>query len=479
MRPLWLHGIDIVLGTLVLRAILGWLSANPHVLKLLVPIGIAALLFLFNVYVQLPLVTMLVLFVAMPIAVVLLLSALGEMRTFYEPATIRSMFSVGRGSPGGFTPTLAAALRQLSQERIGALIVLPRDQSLDRLLTGGERYDAKFTRSLLLSLFNPESPRHDGALVLEGDRVTRVGAVLPLASAEGAREEWGTRHLAAAGLSENCDADVLVVSEERGTISHARNGRLTTLNADSDETLTSELIHVLGQSDPVEKGSKRALSKSYVLWGVALSVSIIASFNVDKLASRFFSKPALITTREVAINLINVPSDMFVDSLSTGKCEILVQVPKDWFVIGNVQWPVVIDLAGYEPGRVDIRLSRELIPKFPREWIVYRFTPERITFDLVEVRHESVAIHPRLEGLAKGLKVTKTVVKPTALEVEIRDPKWRQDQRLDTHPIDLSKIAAPGVYTLEAWLNLPATVTPANPVADSYKVNVQVSVVKE
>ncbi len=446
MRPFWLQGIDILLGTVVLRAIFGWLSANPRVLKLLIPISVAALLLLFNVYVQLPLVTMLVIFVAMPIAVLLLFSAIGEMHSFYEPATVRAMFSVARGGSQAFAPTLAPALRQLSLERTGALIVIPRNNDVHRLLTGGERYDAKFTGSLLLSLFNPEAPRHDGALVLEGERVTRVGAVLPLASGEGAREEWGTRHLAAVGLSENCDADVLVVSEERGTISHVRHGQLKILADDSDETVVAELESALGQTSEAEKNSMSPLSKSLLLWAVAFSVSIAASFNTEGFVNRFFSKPALITSREITINLINVPQGLFVDNLSAGNCEMLVQVPKDWFVIGNIQWPVVIDLAGYEPGPVSIQLTRELIPKFPREWVVYRFTPDHITFNLVKVRWESVKIRPRFEGLPGGLEVAESDANPAEINVEIRDPEWREKQRIDTFPIDLSKIKTPGEY---------------------------------
>lgn len=479
MRSLWLHLVDILLGTVVLRAVLGWLATNPRVMKLLVPVAVAALMLLLNVYTRLPLVTLLVLFIAAPIAVLLLVSALGEMRAFYEPSAIRAMFSFGRKTPNTFLPDLSRTLRQLSQERTGALIVMPRNDDLHRLLTGGEPYDAKFTRSLLLSIFNPESPRHDGALVLDDDRVTRVGAVLPLASAEGAREEWGTRHLAAAGLSENCDADVLVVSEERGTISHARGGRLTVLDGASDEALSASLENALGRSDSGEDLSHRGRRRSLFMWAVALVISIVASFNVDRVAGQFFSKPALITTREAAINLVNVPPGLFVDALSAGKCELLVQVPKNWFVMGDVQWPVVIDLTGYEAGPASVPLTRELIPKLPHEWVIYRFTPERITFTLVKMRKAEVSINPQFEGLPKTLRVVKSVTEPATLAVEIRDPKWHENQKLATYSIDLSKIDAPGEYTVEAWLNLPATVTPVKPDAASYKANVTVTVARK
>ena len=212
------------------------------------------------------------------------------------------------------------------------------------------------------------------------------------------------------------------------------------------------------------------------MWAVALAVSIVATFNVDKVASRFFDKPALITTRETAINLINVPQGYFVDALSTGKCELLVQVPKNWFVIGDINWPVVIDLAGYKAGPASVTLTRELIPKLPREWVVLRFTPERVTFTLVKARQSKVRINPQYKGLAATLRIAKSSVEPAALAVDIRDPKWRDNARIETYPIDLSKIDAPGDYTLEAWLNLPDSVTPVEHDARSYKVAVTVTV---
>lgn len=476
MKSLWLHAVDILLGTLVLRAILGWLAANPRVMKLLVPIVVAALMLLFNVYAELPLLTLLVLFVATPIAILLLVSALGEMRGFFETATVRAMFSFGRKEPNTVLPELARTLRQLSQERVGALIVMPRHDDLHRLLTGGEPYDAKFTRSLLLSIFNPESPRHDGALVLQNDRVTRVGAVLPLASGEGAREEWGTRHLAAVGLSENCDADILVVSEERGTVSHAHAGRLTVLESESDDALTASLENAVGSSGPSDDHPLRGRRRALLMWVLALTISIVVSFNVNRVASRLFGEPSLITSREVPINLINIPKGLYVDALSAGKCELLVQVPQNSFVMGESNWPVVVDLAEYKPGPARVTLERDLIPKMPREWVVYSFNPKSITFTLVKARQADVGITPKFEGLAETLRVVKSSTAPPTLAVEIRDPKWRESQRLETHPIDLSKIEAPGDYTLKAWLNLPTTVTPVEPDAKSYEVEVSVTV---
>jgi diadenylate cyclase len=121
---------------------------------------------------------------------------------------------------------LALALTGLAREKNGALVVLAGMQKLERHLHGGEPLGGQVSAALLESLFDPHSPGHDGAVVIEDREVTRFGAHLPLARGAGLPHGLGTRHSAAYGLSERTDALCLVVSEERGTISAARHGVL-------------------------------------------------------------------------------------------------------------------------------------------------------------------------------------------------------------------------------------------------------------
>jgi diadenylate cyclase len=121
---------------------------------------------------------------------------------------------------------LAHALARLAQEKIGALVVVAGMQKLDRHVQGGEPLGGQLSAALLESLFDPHSPGHDGAVVVEDRRVSRFGVHLPLARGAGLPPGSGTRHSAALGLSERTDALCLVVSEERGTLSIARHGAL-------------------------------------------------------------------------------------------------------------------------------------------------------------------------------------------------------------------------------------------------------------
>jgi uncharacterized protein (TIGR00159 family) len=122
---------------------------------------------------------------------------------------------------------LTAAVEQLSRQRIGALIVIQRQNDLDHLLQVGTEIDAKVTAELIASIFFPYSPIHDGAILIQNGKLTRAGCLLPLSQDPTLSRSLGTRHRAALGLSEQSDAVVVVVSEESGYISLAHGGSFT------------------------------------------------------------------------------------------------------------------------------------------------------------------------------------------------------------------------------------------------------------
>jgi diadenylate cyclase len=118
----------------------------------------------------------------------------------------------------------AAAI--LASKRIGALIAIERTQSLRMYAEGAKQLDALVTTELLVSIFTPGGPLHDGAVIIQGSRILAAGAFLPLTSTEDPKLAHGTRHRAALGMSEESDALILVVSEENGEIAVAHEGEL-------------------------------------------------------------------------------------------------------------------------------------------------------------------------------------------------------------------------------------------------------------
>ena len=117
----------------------------------------------------------------------------------------------------------------LAEHRIGALIIFERIDWVNELITGGIPLEGEPTSEILVSVFQKESPLHDGALLIRKGRVAKVACYLPLSPNEGLPKDWGTRHRAALGLSERCDAWVVVVSEERGEVSLARDGKIESI----------------------------------------------------------------------------------------------------------------------------------------------------------------------------------------------------------------------------------------------------------
>ncbi len=121
---------------------------------------------------------------------------------------------------------ICKACADMASKKIGAIIVLERDTPVADHINASTPIDAEVTKELIGSLFFPNSPLHDGAVVIRDSRIVSAGGILPLTENTDLSSELGTRHRASLGLSEQCDAVVVVVSEERGQISIAHKGFL-------------------------------------------------------------------------------------------------------------------------------------------------------------------------------------------------------------------------------------------------------------
>lgn len=119
------------------------------------------------------------------------------------------------------------AVSYLSEKKIGALIVFEREIRLKEFIEGAVIIDSKVTKELLISIFNPKSPLHDGAVIISKGKILAAGVVLPLSTNPDIAKDLGTRHRAAIGITEITDAIAIVVSEETGYISLAVSGKIT------------------------------------------------------------------------------------------------------------------------------------------------------------------------------------------------------------------------------------------------------------
>jgi diadenylate cyclase len=150
---------------------------------------------------------------------------------------------------------LIVAVSSLSARRIGAIIVIERQIGLRNYIEGGIPLDATVTYDLLASIFQTGSPLHDGAVIVQGDRLAAASCYLPLTRTAELSKEYGTRHRAALGISEETDAVAVVVSEETGRVSVAHQGELS---RDLDSNALRNTLYKLMITDLYPKGGHRS-----------------------------------------------------------------------------------------------------------------------------------------------------------------------------------------------------------------------------
>ncbi len=147
----------------------------------------------------------------------------------------------GRKMDSAAVKEVTEACRTMSEQKTGALIVIPHRTSLDFVIETGDRIDATISKRLIMNIFFKNSPLHDGAMVMSNDHIIAARCTLPITEKTDIPAQYGMRHKAAIGISEVTDADVIVVSEETGHISFVKGGEITTLgNANELQLLLND-----------------------------------------------------------------------------------------------------------------------------------------------------------------------------------------------------------------------------------------------
>uniref|UniRef100_A0A7C4X9M8 Diadenylate cyclase n=1 Tax=candidate division WOR-3 bacterium TaxID=2052148 RepID=A0A7C4X9M8_UNCW3 len=155
----------------------------------------------------------------------------------FQPEIRNALARVGRQRPLKFflkieespiVEEIIDAVKKLSEEKYGALIVIQKNIGLKDIVESGVRIDAQVNSMLLQTIFFPDAPLHDGACVIQGDKIVAAGCILPLSDDPDLSGRFGLRHRAALGVAEHSDAFCIVVSEETGRISFAYKGKLIT-----------------------------------------------------------------------------------------------------------------------------------------------------------------------------------------------------------------------------------------------------------
>ena len=222
--------LDVAILWFIFYYILKYIRKNVKLTLIFKGVLIIVLLKLVSVWLDLNTVGVLLEYVieSVPIAIIVL----------FQPEIRNVLESIGRSQLLGRHKVLTVderekvvyeimqAVEYMKRNRIGALMVIERDYSLSQYIENANKLYADISSELLISIFFPNNPLHDGAVIIEGDRISCAGSVLPTSMNQSISKRLGTRHRAALGISEVSDAISVVVSEETGRVSIAMDGEL-------------------------------------------------------------------------------------------------------------------------------------------------------------------------------------------------------------------------------------------------------------
>lgn len=271
--------------------------------------------------------------------------------------------------------TLVRTLNDFSKENIGALIVIRGRDLIQRHLEGGEELNGNLSESLLKSIFDPHSEGHDGAMVIEEDRVTYFGSQLPLSKDFKKLGKGGTRHAAALGLSELTDALCLVVSEETGAISVARHGELEKIeNALALNALLEKFYR------EIHPGPKPATLKDFLVRNYREKLMAVGIAGLLWFLHVYGSK-MIYKTFEVSVEY-SLPKDLVVSSMEPKVVEVTFSGPRrNFYLLNSRQIRLTIKTWQIEEG---VRIKRLSASDFeiPKNISIVKIEPNRINLSI-------------------------------------------------------------------------------------------------
>jgi uncharacterized protein (TIGR00159 family) len=347
---------------------------------------------------------------------------------------------------------ISESVFELAKKHYGALIIFKAKNNLEEIVHSGITWGGALSKEMILSIFWPGNPVHDGAAIIQGNQVSQVGAILPVSGRKNLPSQYGTRHRAALGLTEKSDGIAVVVSEETGKVAIARDGQLNG-SQDIDE-FSKTLREYLNQGDEEKANSKKKFR-------LEISIAAVVSFLfVTSIWFVFARGMDTIVTLDVPVEYMNRPQEMeildtsvnnvrfqlsgssaILKSISPDQAQVRLDlskgvVGKNSFTITNknVSLPPGVLLKEIEPDVIDVTLDEQVekelpiqvdwVGKFPSHLILaqVKIKPEKtvvtggrsILEKLLTIYTEKV----RLDNIEKSGEINVSLtLKPASLKV--------------------------------------------------------------
>jgi uncharacterized protein (TIGR00159 family) len=346
--------------------------------------------------------------------------------------------------------TVEAAFR-MAEDRTGALLVFQNRDRLAEIVRDGVAFGGQVSVPILGSIFAKESPVHDGAAIIRGNRIERVAAILPLTRRSDVPGEFGTRHRAAIGLSEMCDAVVVVVSEERGEVTVVHRGELS--HPEGEVDLERQLRRLLGWD--VDGQHVRAARREFFrqAGGFALTAAAVTAY-----WAVYYGKQVSVTTLTVTLNYNNLPSGLELGSLSADEVQVQLRGKKP--LVEDVQGrpesvKASVDLEGYGPGAGQVIPLDDKNLDIPVGLEIIRIDPPSVVVNLDRRGAKTVPVRPEFaRPLPEGYEA---VAAPAAVQLEGPTLALDDIEGIETQPLALrAELDEGGEVTLNADLVQPA-----------------------
>jgi uncharacterized protein (TIGR00159 family) len=330
-----------------------------------------------------------------------------ELRKIFERAASVTRKEIQQ-KEDGLVSLVSQSLFNLAGQKRGAIVVFPGRESVSEWLSGGFRMDAKPSLPLIMSIFDPNSPGHDGALIVHNGLFTRFGVRLPVSESHRLAEDYGTRHHAAMGLAERTDALVMVVSEERGRVSIFSGGQVRPASdpAVVDAAILEHWRETAAPAIEIPKGRR--------VWAAVWQ--LLPSFIVAVL----FWLSLTVSQGEVLEKVLSVPVEYTLTSpdlvLVGGKDnEIRLHLAGPRTSLDGLspaQLSVKIDLSNAVPGKQSFLITEENV-RLPKTVTLLDVVPPSLELTLAQIVKQDIAVKPQLVGrLPENLELVAVVVRP-------------------------------------------------------------------
>lgn len=365
------------------------------------------------------------------------------------------------------TNTLTEAASKMAENKVGALIVLKGKEAWDRHIHGGIELNGNVSIPLLHSIFNPKAPGHDGAVLMEGEKIVRFGAHLPLSTKLNRISKGGTRHAAALGLAEQCDALVVVVSEERGTISIAQNGALNELETGNqlkgildafwEENYKSQ------ESSLTNWWKRRDMRTALASVGLAIMFWFAFAYQTETVY-RTFAAP---------IEYRNLQSSNLVlqDSVPLEARVTLSGSEQAFRLFDPSQLVVSFNLSGYS-GADELDITESNL-NLPSDLKLYEVSPRSLKIKARKLHEVKLPVQVPTKGeLPSQLSLVSIKPEKSNITVLTDQPNKDLPENITTEPIDLSGIEES--KTVKRKIVLPDNLQLTSDVSNEISISVQV-----